>query len=105
MLARTSLGTVSRRALRVKSLAIPGSQAAFSNGPRPQEPAKSVLSYLGGQRSQSEIDLNLGSNGPVTPPGSDVQKTAKPLKHHIYAQLTPTLHKFTLRDKVAVVTG
>ena len=45
------------------------------------------------------------ANGPVTPAGGDVEKPAVPLNPNLLPQLTPTLQRFTLPGKVAVVTG
>ncbi|KAF2472510.1 NAD(P)-binding protein [Lindgomyces ingoldianus] len=46
------------------------------------------------------------TNAPVvTPPGADVKKVAQPLDPAIREHLTPTLKKFTLTDRVAIVTG
>lgn len=41
----------------------------------------------------------------VKPPGADIKKTAHRLDASIREKLTPTLQKFTLADRVAVVTG
>jgi hypothetical protein len=64
-----------------------------------------VLSYRDGQRKEREVAANTETNGLVTPPGSDLQKIAQPVNPSIYSQLTPTLTKFMLLDKVAVITG
>jgi len=60
-----------------------------------------VISYVDGQRSEEQIQVSK----PVTPSGADVQHAASALKQSLTAQLTPTMKKFTLHGKVAVVTG
>lgn len=65
----------------------------------------SMTSYRGGQREQRDIEVKTESAAPVTPLGNDVQKAAMPLSPSVYSLLTPTLHKFTLPNKVAMVTG
>lgn len=77
----------------------------ISNTSTQNDPSIAVVSYRSGKRRQQELDVKPEGNGPVTPAGNDLQKVAKPLNPSIYSQLTPTLHKFTLRDKVAVITG
>lgn len=57
------------------------------------------------ETSHRGIQMNTQESGPVNPPGGDLQKIAQPLNPNVYSQLTPTLAKFTLRDKVAVITG
>ena len=105
MLARGSLGAVGRHNFCLKSLSIPTSRSNLSNTSSRKGPAISVVSYSEGQRKQQELGVATASNGPVTPPGSDFQKIAQPLNPSIYSNLTPTLSNFTLRDKVAVITG
>ena len=105
MLARASLGSVGRRTFSFRSLPIPKTLSSLSSTSSHKDSAVSVVSYRDGQRKQDELGATAATNGPVTPPGSDSQKIAQPLNPSIYSQLTPTLSKFTLRDKVAVITG
>ena len=73
-----------------------------------RDPAILESNNRGGHRNQQEIAVArvaAQASGPVTPPGGDLQRIAEPLNSSIYSQLTPTLSKFTLRNKVAVVTG
>ena len=49
--------------------------------------------------------IPASGNGPVTSAGGDVEKSAVPLNPSLLPQLTPTLQRFTLPGKVAVVTG
>lgn len=44
-------------------------------------------------------------SGLVTNFEEQQQRAAEPLNLNVYNQLTPTLRKFTLPDKIAVVTG
>lgn len=65
----------------------------------------SVLT-IGHQNSeQLEDSITIQGNKPVKSAVADVARTAMPLSSNVISQLTPTLSKFTLRDKVAVVTG
>ena len=65
-----------------------------------------VVSYEGGHRHEEVIrPTNSSASGPVSPAGQDEQKKAHALATNAYEHLTPTLSRFTLRDKVAVVTG
>ena len=105
MLSRTSMRLLRRSTSRFKSFSIPKSRANLSNTTIQKDSTIPVVSYRDGQRKEGEVGATTESNGPVTPPGSDMQKTAQPLNPSIYSQLTPTLTKFTLRDKVAVITG
>lgn len=70
-----------------------------------QEKEVPVVSYKDGQRSQEEIHVEKSGTGPVSPPGQDLETAAQPLNPQVLKHLTPTLHKFTLPGKVAVVTG
>ncbi|GME65246.1 Short-chain dehydrogenase/reductase SDR [Neofusicoccum parvum] len=63
-----------------------------------------TVTYKDGVRQEVEIPVEQTS-GPVAPPGADEKSVAVPLKESILAQLNPTMAKFTLPGKVAVVTG
>ncbi|KAL1306081.1 hypothetical protein AAFC00_004201 [Neodothiora populina] len=63
-----------------------------------------VVGYKGGQRTEEDLPVSA-KDEPVAPPGQDAQAVATPLNLDILPQLTPTLRKFTLPGKVAVVTG
>ena len=105
MLARPALGLVSRRAFRRTLIPTTIIQASLSTGIRQLNPLVSVVSHSDGERTQQGLEAKPEGTGPVMPPGNDLQRTAKPLHASVYSQLSPTLHKFTLQDKVAVVTG
>lgn len=65
-----------------------------------------VISYHAGERTESEIPVHpVPESDPVSPPGADQKKIAFGLNSDIIKQLTPTMKKFTLEGKVAVITG
>lgn len=74
---------------------------------RKDEPAKEdsihVVSYEKGQRV--DLDIEVDETKPVIPAVQDVEIKAIPLKASVYSTLTPTLKKFCLPGKVAVITG
>jgi hypothetical protein len=74
---------------------------------RKDEPAKEdsihVVSYEKGQRV--DLDIEVDETKPVIPAVQDVEIKATPLKARVYDTLTPTLKKFCLPGKVAVITG
>jgi hypothetical protein len=105
MLSGTSIGLLKRSTSRFRSFSIPKSRASLSTTTIQQYSTIPVVSYRDGQRKEGDVAANTEANGPVTPPGSDLQKIAQPVNPSIYSQLTPTLTKFMLRDKVAVITG
>jgi hypothetical protein len=105
MLARSPLRTLSRRIL---PFPVSISRASISSTVNNRDPGILDSSHGTGQRKQQEIAIArfaAQATSPVTPPGGDLQRTAEPLESSIYPKLTYTLSKFTLRDKVAVVTG
>ncbi|KAM0708026.1 hypothetical protein Q7P35_004675 [Cladosporium inversicolor] len=62
-----------------------------------------VVHYEKGQRREHDIEVD--ESKPVIPAVQDVEIRAIPLKSRVYETLTPTLQKFCLPGKVAVVTG
>lgn len=65
-----------------------------------------VVSYnQSGQREQETLSVPAANNEPVNPPGQDVEVAAQPLKSELLDLLPPTMKKFTLHGKVAVITG
>jgi hypothetical protein len=79
-------------------------RATFTSAAKKCSPEVPVVSYHQGERVESAIPYD-NKAGPVNPEGQDEVKVAIPLKPEVYSQLTPTLTKFTLPGKVAVVTG
>lgn len=106
MLAR-SIFRSSARAVRPATFApitSRTSRAAFNSSSKKNDPEVPVISYRDGERKEESINYDAKA-GPVNPPGGDAEKAAIPLKPELIPQLTPTLQKFTLSGKVAVVTG
>lgn len=64
-----------------------------------------VTKFPDGQRQVDYLNVPGEETNPVNPPGSDVKKTAVTLDPTVIPRLTPTLKKFTLPEKVAIVTG
>lgn len=84
----------------------PNTTAAFNSSATRREPSVPLVTWTDGKRSQHEILIKQEQAGEVVKPlEGDLQRTAKPLDGDVYAKLTPTLNKFTLPGKVAVVTG
>lgn len=109
MMSRAARRAASRRAARPQFLSqVLGpaiARASFTSSAKVFEPEVPVVSYSKGERQQSTVQFEAGASGPVTPPGADDVKVAMPLKPEVSKNLTPTLKKFTLEGKVAVVTG
>lgn len=99
LLARRSFAPITR----------PTSARTFTQIQRLRNPevvkadAVPVVSFQDGARE--EHVLPVSGNEPVTPPGADEKKAAIPLENSILEKLTPTLKRFTLAGKVAVITG
>ena len=110
MFARSAVKTASKQAFRSATfttprVAAPIQRAAFNSSSKDNKPEVPVVSYQDGQRTVETLNIPAGASVPVQPPTGDVQKAAIPLNPNVYAQLTPTLAKFTLPGKVAIVTG
>lgn len=110
MFGRTALRVAGRRtaaATRPPAFTPMLSRAAFNSSSKNSDPEIPVVSYQAGERQETVVqyDTNATGNGPVAPPGADEEKKARPLKPEALKHLTPTLQKFTLLGKVAVVTG
>ncbi|KAK5125050.1 hypothetical protein LTR85_001241 [Meristemomyces frigidus] len=111
MFARSVLRTATRQSLRpttfftAPAVTAPIQRATFKSSSRDNEPDVPVVSYHEGQRTEETLNVPKTGTGPVQSPVKDVQKVAIPLNPNVYSQLTPTLAKFTLQGKVAVVTG
>lgn len=105
--------SVVRSAARVSIKQTPISnvtRASFSTAMRLQTPPEvvqersvPVTSYKDGERTAE--NLSVSNTGPVSSAIVDEQAVARPLDPTVIPQLTPTMAKFTLPGKVAVVTG
>lgn len=60
-----------------------------------------VVSYRDGERTSEQITVQK----PVQPAGNDEHHSASALKRELTDKLTPTMKKFTLHGKTAVITG
>ncbi|PPJ60013.1 hypothetical protein CBER1_02692 [Cercospora berteroae] len=105
MFGRTALRAATRAVSRPSSFTPVLSRATFKSSTKASDPEVPVISYRKGERSEAKVQYEAGSSGPVSPPGADEVKTAIPLKPEALQHLTPTLQKFTLNGKIAVVTG
>ncbi|KAF2764734.1 NAD(P)-binding protein [Teratosphaeria nubilosa] len=106
MFARSALRIAGRRTAiaRPTSFTPIVSRAGFQTSIKKQDPEVVAVSYKDGVRQEEHIEVSA-SSGPVAPPGQDVEVPAIPLTQEAYKHLTPTLSRFTLPGKVAVVTG
>lgn len=106
MFARGALRFSSRAVVRNSSFTKLAPRATFHASSIAKDPEVPVISYRKGERREEAIQYDGASNtGPVSPPGADIEKAAIPLNSEVAPHLTPTLQKFTLLGKVAVVTG
>ena len=103
MLVRSALRAIGQPTVRLQSTPTTILRASLYSTMNVRDPSTPVVGY--GQRKEQAINIPGGSISPVTPASGDLQKVARPLNESIYSQLTPTLHNFTLQDKVAVITG
>ncbi|KAM0723535.1 hypothetical protein Q7P37_000522 [Cladosporium fusiforme] len=71
----------------------------------PQDDHIPVVHYEKGQRVTEDIHVQETNSAPFIPEEGDIEAKAIPLKDAVFRQLTPTLKKFCLPGKVAVVTG
>ena len=109
MLARSAFRLASRSAFRpaVSSVQI---SRGFTNSPKVNDPETvsedqiNVTHYNQGRRTEENLKVDHNA-GPVSPPGQDIEAKAIPLKNSVLESLTPTLRRFTLPGKVAMVTG
>lgn len=104
MLARNAL-RLTQRAIRPAAFTPSISRAAFNSSSKTNDPEVPVISYHKGERTEEAVQYEANKAGPVNPPGADAEKPAIPLKSEILSKLTPTLQRFTLQGKIAVVTG
>lgn len=64
----------------------------------------SVIHYKDGERTQEEVKQTK-DDGPVQTDGVDEKNIAEPLTQKVIDTLTPTMKRFTLAGKIAVITG
>jgi len=64
-----------------------------------------VTHYNKGVREQEILEVNDKDEGPVSSAVQDEKSVAQPLNPEVIPHLTPTLARFTLQDRVAIVTG
>ncbi|KAF2149425.1 NAD(P)-binding protein [Myriangium duriaei CBS 260.36] len=109
MFARPALRTALRRSIAPTPQF--AARASLSTTVRRQTPPESLLErsvpvthFEGGAVAHEELKVSDNSQ-PVTPAGFDEESVAHPLSPSITKQMTPTMAKFTLHGKVAVVTG
>lgn len=86
---------------------VPGSSTSPGSPAITPEPAQKipVITYQDGKRVTEQIAVKENKEGPVNPEGADVEVKAQTLDASTIEKLTPTMKKFTLVGKVAVVTG
>ena len=93
--ARTSVQT-SRRAIFSRAFSVTSAARDEKSIP--------VVSYKDGARAQETIQV-AATHDPVSPPGADIEAVAQPLDPNVLPSLSPTMAKFTLFGKTAVITG
>lgn len=108
MLARASFRVASRAGAGLRPAITAAPFRTFKTSPIRKDDASNedhipVVHYEKGQRVTE--DIHVPDNGPVVPAQGDIETKAVPLKKAVYDQLTPTLSKFCLPGKVAIVTG
>lgn len=101
-----STTTFRPRIANKSSLTCSGPRVAFSTSTARHEPSVPVVSWNARQRSEDEIQVEeRPATAVVAPLEGDLQRTARPLNIAVLDKLTPTLSRFTLAGKVAIVTG
>lgn len=106
-LASRVAGRVAGERVAPKLLSVMPTQqrAAFATSMKRRDPEVPVIHYENGKRTEEQVHVPAGQSGPVAPEGADEQRAAKRFDPKVMDYLTPTLAKFTLQGKVAVVTG
>lgn len=104
---RTALKTVSRAGVALRPATSVTPFRSFKTTAIRKDASKEdsihVVHYEKGQRVEHDIEVN--DDKPIMPAVEDIETRAIPLKQRVYETLTPTLKKFCLPGKVAVVTG
>jgi len=86
---------------------IPGSTTSPGSAKAIPDPAShiEVTNYTAdGKKSNIKMEVKEDA-GPVSSGVADIEHKATPITSEIMAQLNPTMKKFTLGGKIAVVTG
>jgi hypothetical protein len=108
LFARTTFKTAARSGMSFRAATAVAPLRTFNTSAIHKDDANKedsihVVHYEKGQRR--ELDIEVDETKPVIPAVQDVEIRAIPLKSQVYQTLTPTLQKFCLPGKVAVVTG
>jgi hypothetical protein len=108
LFARSTFKTASRAGVSFRAATAVAPFRTFkTTSIRKDEAAKEdsihVVHYEKGQRVETDIEVD--ESKPVIPEVQDVEIRAVPLQRRVFETLTPTLKKFCLPGKVAVVTG
>ena len=108
LFSRSALKTATRAGVSFRAATAVAPLRTFQTSAiRKDEAAKEdsihVVHYEKGQRREHDIEVD--ETKPVIPAVQDVEIRAIPLKSRVYETLTPTLQKFCLPGKVAVITG
>lgn len=108
LFARTTLKSATRAGMGFRAAAAVAPIRTFKTSAIRKDEANKedsihVVHYEKGQRREHDIEVD--ESKPVIPAVQDVEIRAIPLKSQVYQTLTPTLQKFCLPGKVAVVTG
>jgi len=111
MLSRFALRGAGRIAFR-SSVAPTFAKRSISQSIRLMTPPDSiqerhvpVTSYKDGVAEHEILEVKEGAEGPVNPGGADSEAIAQPFNPEVLNHMTPTLKKYTLTGKTAVMTG
>ena len=81
------------------------SARTFTSKTAQQGPEIPVVSFAEGERKEESIKVNENATPVVNPEGVDVEAVTYRLDEEAANKLTPTMKKFLLFGKVAVITG
>lgn len=77
----------------------------FTTSAIKKDPEVPLVTFQGGERVTKSINIEADASAVVTPAGADAKREAQALDPTVVGALTPTLSKFCVMGKVAVVTG
>ena len=103
MLVRTGLEAVTHRTTTHSAQLARISRLPLSISAKRMEAFVPITTYHEGKQATKEINVKSSYGAPVVPPGKDEQRKIAPLSSRVFSHLTPTLQKFTLRDRVAEI--